>query len=221
MNLSEYLRSLGTRLGLVLPSAPGAAGTPAKVDTRTITLTELRIEIRGDRVATLAPGVDDDGGLEVPFTAIDDAAGVRPPAHGWTAERVAAMVRRPEFSHVPRAEVQQAVLAELAKAGAPSEDVVRDALARDQAVDVYAAATRSGLAARCAQRVQRSAELATLIERYRREISDLEHQNATDRERWAAWWATKLIREQTLAAAVDALLDHPVVTVDREIPPIV
>lgn len=218
MSLTDQLRSLGTRLGLVQPAPAVAAGTPAKVATRTITLTELRIEILGERVADLAPATDDDAGLAIPFSIIDETAGVRTPAHGWHAERVAELARR--HAQAPRAAMQAAVLAELAQAGAPAEDVVRDALARDQAVDAYAVAAAAALSARIARRRKRCAEIATLMERYQQEMAGLERQDAVDRDRWAAWWATKLARERTLAAAVDALLDHPVVTVDQETPSI-
>lgn len=225
MNLTDRLRALGTRLGLVRLAAPVVADTPAKIVTRAITLADLRTEIHGDRVAALAPPAvtpiaQDAVSLDVPFTVIDEAAGVAVAAHGWTAERVATVMRSPELAGAPRATVQQAVLDELARAGAPPEDIVRDALARDQAVDAYAAATRHALAARCAQRRKRCAEIAALMTRYQQEMADLDRQDAIDRDRWTAWWATKQTREETLAAAVDALLDQPVVTVDREIPPI-
>lgn len=221
MSFSERLRSMGTRLGLVQPSPPAAPGAmPVKIATRAITFQELTSEIRGDHVIALAPTADVDAGLDVPFGAIDEAAGLRPPAHGWTADKVAAEARRMAQATASRDEMQEVLLALLAKAGATSEDVVRDALARDRALDTYADAARQALAERVARRRRRCAEIAVQMERYRQEMAELDRQDAADRDRWQTWWTTKLAREETLAAAVDALLDQPVVTVDRETPPI-
>jgi hypothetical protein len=225
MSLTDSLRALGTRFGLVqaAPATPAPAA-PARIATRTLTLEQLHLEVPDPaRVAALAaarcaaPASD----LALPFAAIDEAAGVAAPAHGWDALRAAALLAGQ--AGASREQAQAALLAELRAAGVPSEEVVRDACARDQALDAFAAAARSELARRRALRRARLDQLAAARAALDAEAAGLSAQDHADQQHWQAWWQAKLERERLLAAAVGALLDQPLpqaVTVDSEVPPI-
>lgn len=226
MSLIATLRDLGARLGLMQVERAAAPAAPARIATRTLTLDELHLAVPDPaRLAALAvtrcaaPPSD----LALPFAAIDEAAGVAVPAHGWDALRVAAFLARPELAGASREQAQGALLAALQAASAPPEDVVRDACARDQALDGFAQAAHAELVRRRGLRRTRSEQIAAARAALDAEAAALAAQDHDDAVRWRSWWQAKLAREHALAAAAGMVLDQPLsdgVTVDADLPPI-
>jgi hypothetical protein len=226
MSLIATLRDLGSRLGLMQVERAAAPAAPARIATRTLTLDELQLAVPDPaRLAALAvarcaaPPSD----LALPFAAIDEAAGVAVPAHGWSVEQVAAFLARPELAGATRELAQGALLTALQAAGAPPADVVRDACARDQALDGFAQAAHAELARRRGRRRARAEQIAVARAALDAEAAALDAQDHDDAARWQAWWQAKLARERALAAAAGMVLDLPLpsgVTVDADLPPI-
>ena len=221
MSLTDQLRTLGSRLGLVHIQPATNPQTPVKISTRVVTLDQLRAGIRSEHVEALAqytPQTKVD--LNVPFDAIDAAADIRAPKHGWTAEFLVARLRRDDLTSLPSDQAKQVLFAELAAAGAPPEDVVRDAVARDQAIDTFAITALATLRSRASYRDKRRQEIAATLAQLRREDNLLAQTDAQELAAWQAWWQLKLARERTLATAVGALVEHLPVTVDELVPPL-
>lgn len=212
MSLIERLRAVGTRIGLLHRASPVAgepvAGKPAsapRIETKVVSLAELLRELR-------PPGDDEQAAaLDPDLAALCARAGIQPPASGWTIERLDQALREPTLAKLPPADAQARVLAWLHEDGATPDQVVADACARDAAIDAYAAAASRALARRADGRRERRAQLAAELQR-------LDAEERDERARWDAWWARKLAAEESMAWAVSHLLEHPVISIDREPP---
>lgn len=161
------------------------------------------------------------GSGEVPdFPAIYKASGIKDPAHGFTAYKVLEILSSPDF----------AALDAKAKAGAlsgflrmnptgpvPIEDVVQDALARDNALDGFEAFLRQKLEARNADREKENASLQAAIDELVRKNREKMQANleamAREQEHFASWQARKRIEEQKLFEAVGPFVEKNPVSV--------
>ncbi len=215
MGLLERLRSAGGRLGLLVVTESESAEDvgPVKIETRTIRVTELVAEIRDEAVRSLA---DAPAEMGVPFDDVCAAAGVAPQEHGWTVGRLQELLESGVFAGKDRGTISRAVLNQLRADGCPVEDVVRDAIARDRAVDAYAEHVARKLEERAAARARASDEIEARIRELRDAQRALVDETAEDRDRLRAWRSRKRAFESRMAAALSYLLSDPVVTIDGD-----
>src|SRR5205807_2428627 len=88
MPLLENLRAMGNRLGLIniVTLKDPSAETP-KVTTRSMTLDQLASEVSHAEMRALAELPAE---LSVGFDKVFDAAGIKPPPHGWSVVKLGA-----------------------------------------------------------------------------------------------------------------------------------
>jgi hypothetical protein len=134
VSLLEKLRDVGSKLRIFEAHPAATASKPAKIKTRSLTLAELTTEIRSEEVRALAELPAE---LSVSFEKIYEAAGIRPPAHGWDARRLAAAAQTDAIRKQERALAQRSLLGLLAAEKVPVEELVREVIARDQALDAF------------------------------------------------------------------------------------
>ncbi|HYK87654.1 MAG TPA: hypothetical protein VE398_02720 [Acidobacteriota bacterium] len=215
MSFLDLLQDLGDKLG-ILESASGLAAQPAsKIQTRTVTLAELTTEIRSEEVRALA---DLPAELAVPFEKIYDTAGIQRPANGWNVDRLKQFLLTDAFKNKDRTVVQTAILNILKTENATVEDVVKDAMARDKALDAFEAFVQKKMNDRMAVRERKAAELESQISAIRSELDELKERGAADDAKWKEWRRQKRAQERELAWAVGYLIDRQVITTDDEEP---
>lgn len=216
MSIFVLLQRVGGRLGLMSVAAPkSAAPTPSKIATRTIPLAELVGEVKSRQLGRLAAG---EAWLAVPKARIHAQAGVV--EGGMSAPAVAERLRQPDLVQLPRDAAQVALLNELARAKVRVEDVVRDAVARDQAMDAFAEQVRVRLAKARGVRRRRREQIAAAQRQLAAEDAELAAADERDDRAWAQWWQGKLADERELAWTLSHLVDIPSISVDERIPPI-
>ena len=112
MELLDMLRKLGDRLGIIeFSSASPQPSVPAKIQTRTLTLTELVMNIQITEVRVLAElGAE----LPVSFEEVFKAAGIQPGSTGWTVDRLQEFLSSERIRQMDRAEAQRETLRMLA-----------------------------------------------------------------------------------------------------------
>lgn len=213
MGLLETLRTLGTKLRVlqIAPAAPSA--DPAKIPTQAVTLSELTTEVRSEEVRALAQLPAEMG---VPFEKVYATAGIKPAAHGWTIERLAQLLRTAQYKSMDRSATQQALLGLLAAEKARVEDLVRDAVSRDQALDAFQAFVRKKMNDRLAMRESLLADRESQIRALQEECARMCEETRADQRQWQEWLERKRGQERELAWAVSYLLDHPVISIEGE-----
>lgn len=216
MSLLDGLRRLGGKLGLIQPAAaPDPASGPVKIVSRSVTLKELTTEVRAEEVRTLAELPAE---LSVEFEKVYQTAGIQAPAHGWTIERLEALLRTDQYRGMDRAAAQQAILGVLSAVKAEVADLVRDAIGRDQALDKFEAFVRQKLDDRLVARQRKISELEEQMRDLEKERERLEEEMKSDREQWQQWKSRKVLVEKGMAWAISYLTDDPVVTTEPDRP---
>jgi hypothetical protein len=211
MTLLEMLTAMGDRLGLLEMSVPQNHEAGPKIQTRTISLAELTTQIRPQEISELA---DLPAELSVPFAQIYESAGVKVEAHGWTVERLAQALPPDRVQGENRQEIQKKLLTMLASQGVGVEDIVKDAVARDRALDEFEKCVRKKLEERLASREHRRAELLSKIQQFQAELASLMENNKVEEQKWQEWKNQKRAAERELARTVGYFIDRPVITTD-------
>jgi hypothetical protein len=225
MSLLDRLRDLGSALKIlkVAPRAADAAPAPtpatsAKPATgviamRTVKLSDLATEIRGEELRALADGPVE---LSVPFAKVFETAGIKPGAHGWTVERLTQVLRSESLRQLDRPAVQKALMELLARERVPVEDLVRDAVARDQALDHYELFAQQKREERAEARARKTSELQSKIRELQAECGKLAASAQQEEASWREWRERKIANEKELAWTVSFLLDRPVISIDEK-----
>ncbi len=211
MGLLELLESLGDKLGIIAKAEGNSSHPSAKIRTRSVTLKELTSEIKAEDVRALA---DQPAEVSVSFEKIMETAGIAPGPKGWTIERLQSLLVTDEFKALSRQDAQKRIMNVLTAVGVAAEELVKDAIARDQAMDAFEKTARAQMAERQATRERQNAETAAKIKELEKESARLKEQIALEQARWREWRSKKRARERDLAWTVGFLIDRQVITTD-------
>ncbi len=161
------------------------------------------------------------GSNEIPdFPSIYKASGIKDPAHGFTAYKVLEILSSPDFAALDmkaKAAALSGFLRMSPSGPVPIEDVIEDALARDNALDGFEGFLRMKLDARNGDREKENASLQAAIDELARKNREKIQSNldaiAKEQEHFAAWQARKRIEEQKLFEAVGPFVEKNPVSV--------
>ncbi len=212
MSLLDLLQSVGGRLGILEAPKP-SAGHAGKVLTRTVTLSELKSEIRSEEVRALA---DLPAELALPFDKIFAAAGIGASGHGWSVARVQDLLRTDSFRALEREAAQRALLERLRAENVDAEDLVREAVAKDQALDSFETFVHRKVEEWRALAERRIAEADAGIQALQSERARLTERLQLEQEKLRDWRQHKRDFERELASAIRYVTDLPVISTDDE-----
>jgi hypothetical protein len=214
MSFIEFLQGIGDRLGILETISASNCSDAVRIQTRIVTLQELACEIRSEEVCTLA---DAPAEPAIPFDQIFETAGISSHPEIWTIDRLKDLISSEPFKNLPREEVQTKVLEMLRSEGVSAETIVKDAMARDQALDAYEARMSEKMRDRRDVTGERCREIELQIKSLQSELAGLQTQLAKDEEKWLEWRRRKRAHERELASATSYIVDHPVITTDDEV----
>ncbi len=214
MSLLELLQSVGDRLGIIEKEVRRrAAAQRPKIRTRVVTLATLKTEIKTEEVRALA---ETPAELAVPFEKIFETAGLPPLPSGWNIDRLRKLLGTAPFRDQPRETVQKRILDVLASEKVAVEDLVKDAVSRDQALDAFEKSVERKMADRIAANEHELAETKARIDDLQRECARLEDIITAETDQWREWRRRKREHEKDLARIVSYLIDREVITTDAD-----
>jgi hypothetical protein len=213
MTFIRLLQGIGDRLGILESVQTRESGPARKIQTRTVSLRELACEIRSGEVEALA---DSPSELTIPFDKIFDAAGVSAKPEEWTIERLKQVISSETAKYEAREAVQTAILEILKSEGVAVETLVKDAMARDQALDSFENRVSEKMQERRQTCKHRLLDLENQIQDLREQTRKLESGLKADEEKWREWRRCKRAHERELASLAGYIVDHPVITTDEE-----
>ncbi len=213
MNLFDLLQTMGGRLGILEAAAKGKAEEPVKVVTRSVSLEELKTNIKAESMQDLANLPSE---LTLPFEQIFEAAGIAAPAHGWNLSRLRALLLAASRKNLDRVAVQQMLLDALRTDAAPAEDLVREAVAQDQALDAFETLLDKKMGTETALLESRIDTLEIRMRELQSEREQLMEQMRFKREKLNEWRRRKRAYERDLASTIGYLTDHPRITTQGE-----
>ncbi len=213
MSLLKYLQGLGDRLGILETASTPGTKQLKRIQTRTVTLKELASEINSKEVRALA---DSPAELGIPFEKIYEKAGVSSREGDWTIDKLRLLIASDPLKDKSREEIQKAVLDRLSSEGVDVGKIVKDAIARDQALDSFERFVGEKMQDRikcCKNNLQ---EIEAQIRKLQEEGSDLEQKIRIDEHGWRDWRIRKRAFEREMALAIGYIIDRPVVSIDEE-----
>jgi hypothetical protein len=145
------------------------------------------------------------------FAPVYAEAGVEPPAHGYGVDKVSEMLENKRLATLSREVKATAVLTALEAAGVTIEDVIKDAVRRDQTLDAFEAAKRSELEALKTQGAERIQSLEEEIQQFLREknaeIEGIKKATDTATQAFSGLQLRKQREEERLHAIVAHFVD--------------
>lgn len=151
-----------------------------------------------------------------------DAARIVVPAHGYTVLKVAEMLQSEHIRALPPDVKRKSLLVALDAAGVPVDEVVRDAVARDRALDTYEQVLEQHLedvrVAKAAENRRLEDEIAQRLAELRGQIEENNKQVSREQEELQAWRVRKQREETTIAEAVSHFVsENPITTAPSEV----
>ena len=217
MSLLDWIHDIGGKLRIVqvdgaCEPSPDREDGPDVV-TKSLTLAQLMREMSERDMQALSELPAE---LSVPFTAIFEAAGVITPPHGWDVEKLRTLLSEKPYSDLTGDALTQAVIARLDCDNVTAEDLARDAVGRDQAIDAFEEHARGKMQVRADCRRRKIEEMRAQVFDLEEKIRNLEEETTRDRQNWRAWHLKKTNYEKMMAGALACLLDRPIVTLDPD-----
>ena len=207
----------GAAEGHPAATARGAADTARGLSPSTAPIPPTKLDVAA---LERQPG-DQDYALEQVYAS----AGITPPAHGFTVYRLMDMLEGEEFRGLDaatRARVITGILRRLPSGAVEMDDIVRDAAARDRALDAF----ERFLADRVARLEHEADEKNRALQQQIDELTQantglMEANRATvelERARLERWRMSKRTEEDRLFAAVQAFVEHNPITREVDSP---
>lgn len=145
-----------------------------------------------------------------------EAARITNPAHGYTVLKVADMLQSEHIRALPPDVKHKSILVALDAAGVPIDEVVRDAVARDRALDTYERVLEQHLeevrAAKAAENQRLEEEIAQRLAELRGRIDENNQQVSREQDELQAWRVRKQREETTIAEAVSHFVSENPIT---------
>lgn len=212
MAFFKLLEGIGDRLGILETISNPDSVIVTRVQTRTVSLKELASEIRSGEIHDLA----DANELAVSFEKIFEAAGISSKPENWTVDRLREVVASESCKQKSHEEVQRTVLDLLASEGVSTETLIKDAIARDRALDSFQSRVNEKISERMQSCKNRLLEIEMQIKDLQEERGRLEEGLKADEDQWREWRKQKRAHERELANLASYIVDHPVITMDEE-----
>jgi Asp-tRNA(Asn)/Glu-tRNA(Gln) amidotransferase A subunit family amidase len=156
------------------------------------------------------------------FDEIYSAAEIQDPPHGYTIQKVAAMLASEHLRGLSADIKRNSILVALEASGAKIEDVIQDAVHRDRALDSYERVLRKSLtdvqAKKADENRQIEAEMNKMLADYRARIQANNETLAKESERFSTWLAQKQQEEKSIADAVSYFVTENPITVSGAAP---
>jgi hypothetical protein len=214
MSFVKFLQGIGDRLGILETISVSSPTEAVRIQTRIVTLQELAGEIRSGEVCALA---DSPAELGISFDEIFKTAGIASNPENWTIDRLKRLIAGAPFKNLAHEEIQKKVLDLLSSEGVSAEVIVKDAMARDQALDSFEACVSEKMRERREAYKKRSLEIELQINDLQAERAKLGEQMERDEAAWREWKKLKRAHERELASLASYIIDHPVITTDDDV----
>ncbi len=205
------MQGIGDRLGILEKVSEPNAEPSEAIQTKVLTLRELASEINSADVRALA---DLSPEPELSFAQIFLTAGISSPPEAWNVDKLKQVVLGEPLKNKSREEIQRAVLDMLHSEGIPVEDVVKDAIARDQALDEFESFAREKKQKQTEMRQKKILEIESRIKDLQDELMGLREKSQAEEKQWIEWKRRKRAHEQEMALIIGYLVDHPVITTE-------
>ena len=155
-----------------------------------------------------------------PLSTFDDiygAADIKPPVHGYTILKVSDMLNSEHIRQMPAEIKKGSILVALEAAGVKIQEVIQDAIRRDQALDGFERVRQKSVEDIEARKVDENRKIQADLDKFVAEQKARLQTNldeiAKQKELFASWRIQKQLEEQRIADCVSHFVtDNPIST---------
>lgn len=151
--------------------------------------------------------------LNIAFDKIYELYEIKPPAHGWDLDKVVNTLSSAGFKEINCPEAKKALQDIVAGNNIPPQDIIKDAVSRDQALDSYEQLVYNRIQERIKTREEKIDTLKQQIKECRQEISRLESAQLGDKEGFQKWVEKKVLKEEELVNVVSLLTPDNLISI--------
>jgi hypothetical protein len=202
VGLFEKLQALGCQLKLV-QVIPQTKTAPEKIATRNVTLRELTTQLHAENMRVLAESPVE---LTIAYEKVFESAGIQGLSNGWCAEQLVQLLQSKPHKEMDRKALQLAVLEKLAAGNVTAQELIKDAVAKDQALDAFEDFVGKKMKDRFSARQMRMVEIEKEITVLRQEQMRLGQEDQGETRQLSEWQRKKGDYEKEILEAVDFLI---------------
>ena len=201
----------------------GAADNPPSADTEANaarTIADIAASIAPPPtpapMPASTPGNAPTATLPESFDDIYATAGITAPPHGYTVQKISAMLQSQHIRNLPLEVRRSSVLVALDAAGVKVQEIIEDAVRRDRALDAFERVRQRSVDQLETQKAQENqqlqAELDKLIADYRARIQRNNEAVAQEKGKFLAWLEKKRVEEDRIAEAISPFVTENPIT---------
>ncbi len=208
MKVAEFLKKVAAGTGLITCADSTKVPEPEAIRTQSISLAELQNEFKDGRKEQAGAAE-----FSLDIDALFQALKVPTFAHGWSAESVRKYIESNDIAGLAHEKKKETILRVLKENNVSLEDIVVDAVRRDEALDTYERFAEKKLRERKAQHQADVAALESEIENCQAKIRSLRALQSRDVEDFEKWISQKTAHEEDLVRVVSLVTNESKISV--------
>ena len=182
-------------------------------ETTVISLSQLIIE-KEEEADNNAGGPE----LNVSFENIYNALKVAAPQDGWNVDKVLQTLAAEDIKDLSSDKAKKVIKEILVKNNIGIQEIIKDAVNRDKALDTYEQFVYSKLQERTKSRDNQIEELKRQIEDCNKNIGQLEALQSKDKNSFQQWVVKKVEKEEVLVKVVGLLTSDSLISIGQVTP---
>ncbi len=219
MKVTKFLKKYAAKIGLIETVDESDQTSLVGIKTICISLADLQAKYESDSPENKGIFMPE---LLTDFDNLLESLKIQTPPHGWTAPRIICLLNSAELKTQKKDAVRQYLITVLKNENVPVEDILKDAINRDKALDIFEKIFHDKLRVLITSRKQEIMNLAGEIAQCRERIKNIKNSIQHDKKVYRNWLQKKINKEQELLEAVSLLSPNkgisagPVIGVDEE-----
>jgi hypothetical protein len=209
MKLLKFLKKLAQDAKILQTDAEIEQKEHVKMETFCVSLGKLIEEKSENEMQGSAPE------LNVTFEEIYELLNVVPPAHGCNVDKAMQILSSEQFCKLEQSAAKKKFCDLLVANNIPSQDIIKDAISRDKALDSYEEFACSKLGERSESREKKIAALKQQIDQCQTDIKQLKAAQVKDAESFQKWIIKKVEKENQLVQVVAMVTTGSLISVGQ------
>lgn len=215
MKVLDFLKKVAANAKLIqiIDEAEAGQKEPIPGATTVVSLSQL-IATQGEKFDDPANAPE----LNVPVEKIYELFKIAPPPGGWNVDKVIQALSAESIGDLGSGKAKKTLKDILIKNNVAVQEIIKDAISRDKALDEYERFAYGKLQERAASREGQIESLKQQIEDCNQSVQRLESSQLRDKDLFEQWVAKKIGKEEELLKVVGLLTSDPLISMGQVTP---
>lgn len=209
MKVLELLKKLALNARIIKLMDEADNEKPTCIEALTVSLPDLINKKHAEDLAKNSSVPE----TRIPFDEIFAACKITAPAHGWTVDKVKQFLASEPNRNSDQGALKKALLDTLMSNNVPPQDIIKDAVSRDKALDMYEQFICNKIRERADAMDRKISALKEQMEEAKAAIDRLESAKAEEDRIFQQWVIKKVAMEEAMVSAVSLLTSDDVISI--------